>query len=335
MRYSLQTLLLAVAVVASATAAFGVVGFVAALIGLGLAAFVAAAKTKLEAMLIATIVVVLVLLLLPAFETRGPHPPWVSCHNNLKQIALAIHNYHDVHGCLPPAYLPDQDGKPMHSWRVLILPYMEESDLYAQYDFSEPWDGPNNRRLAPQMPYVYRCCGKRFTATSVATDFVAVTGPWTVWSGTEPVRLDDIPDGTDYTLLVVEIADSNVNWMEPRDISFEELLADIDREKGSALLSPHERGPFMNRWPFAPVAFADGHCRYLDADVDPKMLEALLTADGGEVVEEARLDLFTGGRHRQGRSPWPRRLAVLALFLSIALLVGRPWLKAVRRRRAS
>ncbi len=335
MRYSLQTLLLAVAVVASATAAFGVVGFVAALIGLGLGAFVAVAKTKLEAAVIAAIVVILVLLLLPPLQPRGGHPRWTECLNNLKQIGLAIHNYHDVHGCLPPAYIPDQDGKPMHSWRVLLLPYLEESDLYEQYDFSEPWDGPNNSRLAPQMPDVYRCYGKRRGAASVTTDFVAVTGPWTVWPGTEPVKLDDVSDGTDSTILVVEIADSDINWMEPRDVSFEELLGDADPKTGSALLSTHKAGEYSNRVAFATVAFADGSSARLRADVDRTTLEALLTTGGGETVDGAHFDFVTQRARPQSRSPWPKRLSVLALVLSVALLVGRPWLKAKFHRQSS
>jgi hypothetical protein len=185
------------------------------------------------------------------------------------------------------------------------------------------------------MPDVYRCYGKPRAAASVTTDFVAVTGPRTVWPGTERVKSEDVSDGTDRTILVVEIADSDVNWMEPRDVSIEELLADVDPKTGSALLSPHEAGKHTNRLAFAPIAFADGSSARLRADVDRTTLEALLTASGGETVDEAHFDFVTQRARPQSRSPWPKRLAVLALFLSVALLVGRLWLKAVRRQRAS
>jgi hypothetical protein len=66
------------------------------------------------------------------------------CRRQLRHIAIALQNYHDVHGQLPPAYLPDSRGRPMHSWRVLLLPFLEMQALYDQYDFNEPWDGPNN-----------------------------------------------------------------------------------------------------------------------------------------------------------------------------------------------
>jgi hypothetical protein len=76
---------------------------------------------------------------------------------NLKEIAMAMHNYHDTYGCLPPAYVPDGDGKPLHSWRVLLLEMMpnpEAQRLYEQYDFDQPWDSPKNLGLAKQMPPV-------------------------------------------------------------------------------------------------------------------------------------------------------------------------------------
>jgi type II secretory pathway pseudopilin PulG len=69
------------------------------------------------------------------------------CLNNLRQIALALQNYRDDFGCFPPAYVADDAGKPMHSWRVLILPYMDRKEVYSQYNFNEPWDGPTNSRL--------------------------------------------------------------------------------------------------------------------------------------------------------------------------------------------
>ena len=78
-------------------------------------------------------------------------PRWVvhrsECRNHLKQIGLALHNYHDTYGSLPPAITRGPDGKPWHSWRILILPWLEQQDIYDRYRFDEPWDGPNNRKL--------------------------------------------------------------------------------------------------------------------------------------------------------------------------------------------
>src|SRR5262249_42952585 len=74
------------------------------------------------------------------------------CKNNLKQIGLAMFNYHDAYGCFPPAYIADADGRPMHSWRVLLLPFLDEAARYRKYRFDEPWDGPNNSELATSVP---------------------------------------------------------------------------------------------------------------------------------------------------------------------------------------
>ena len=79
------------------------------------------------------------------------------CFGKLSYIHIALLNYQSVHGAWPPAYVADEQGKPAHSWRVLILPFLEEHALYRAYHFDEPWDGPNNRRLLDRMPAAYAC----------------------------------------------------------------------------------------------------------------------------------------------------------------------------------
>ncbi len=99
----------------------------------------------------------LICLLLPGISFAREAARRAQCTNNIKQLAFALHNYHDAYGQFPPAFVPDQDGRPIHSWRVLILPFIEQQGLYQQYEFAEPWDGPNNRRLLSQIPSLYRC----------------------------------------------------------------------------------------------------------------------------------------------------------------------------------
>ena len=111
---------------------FGVVAVVAVVLGLGRALFLA---------------------------VRGAREAAIqsNCRGRYCQLAVALHNYHDVYGSLPPAVVVDAHGKPMHSWRVLLLPFLEASDVYNRYDFNEPWDSPKNSRLANFMPMSYRC----------------------------------------------------------------------------------------------------------------------------------------------------------------------------------
>jgi type II secretory pathway pseudopilin PulG len=139
---------------------------------------------------------ILVLLVLPAPRTSKEAARRMQCSNHLKQIGLALQNYHDDYGTLPPAYVADADGKPMHSWRVLILPYLGEKALYDRYNFSEPWNGPNNSKLHSEVSHVFRCPSRRFGQPNTETTYVAVTGPQTAWPGDKAVSMADLTDGT-------------------------------------------------------------------------------------------------------------------------------------------
>ena len=146
-----------------------------------------------------------------------------ACTNNLKQIGLAMHNYHQVYGCFPPAFIPDKNGKPMHSWRVLILPYLEGQGIYSQYRFDEPWDSPHNAALAQYMPLVYYCPsepGPRGTQTSYAM----LVGPHCISDGPTAHRLQDITGGPSNTIMVAECNGAGINWMEPRDIDTQTMV---------------------------------------------------------------------------------------------------------------
>ena len=129
---------------------------------------------------------ILVALLLPAVQSREAARR-MQCSNNLKQIAIALHNYHDVYKALPPAYTVDENGNKLHSWRTLILPFVEQWDLYSQIKLDEPWDSPNNRRIAETVVPVF-CCPSESETMSPNTDYMAIVGPGTVFQGTEPCR---------------------------------------------------------------------------------------------------------------------------------------------------
>ena len=96
------------------------------------------------------------------------------CTCNLCQIKLALHNYHETYGTLPPAYIVDANGKPMHSWRMLIMPFLEQSGIFNQYDFSEPWNGPNNIKLLDSMPSNL-ACPSRLDKPIKLTSYVVIT----------------------------------------------------------------------------------------------------------------------------------------------------------------
>jgi hypothetical protein len=215
-------------------------------------------------------------LLLPAQRGTREAARRMQCSNHLKQIGLALENYHDVFGCFPPAYIADASGKPMHSWRVLILPFMEQKALYNKYRFDEPWDGPNNRTLHKEVVIPYSC-PSHGRVTDPETTYLAVVGRGTIWPGANAyMRYSDIADGSSDTLIVVESIDSGIHWMEPRDLDFATMPLTINGPTGPGMSSDH---------PNVVIAlFADGRTQALVKDTPPSIIRALLTIGGGESV---------------------------------------------------
>ena len=199
------------------------------------------------------------------------------CRGRLKQLALAFHNYHDAYGCFPPAYVADADGRAMHSWRVLLLPYMDQTTLYNEYRFDEPWDSPHNRTLASKIYLpVYQCASGPQAGVTLHTDYVVIVGPETLFPGATMTRLSDITDGSTNTILLAEIANSHIEWMEPRDLRAHEM---------SFVLNPPVRPGISSHHPSGPaVALADGSVTRLKNPLRPETLQVLTTIAGGEVL---------------------------------------------------
>lgn len=214
---------------------------------------------------------VLPALLLPAVQQAREAARRTQCKNNLKQIGLALHNYHDTFKAFPPAVIADESGKPMHSWRVLILPYIDQAPLYAQYNFSEPWDGPNNSRLLASMPPVYACPSHPGGPGNTSTAYAGVFGEQCVFQGTTPVGIMDITDGTSNTIMVGEATQANIPWMKPQDIDITAHPALGDRDGFS---SYHTGG--------VNVLMCDGAVQFLAQSINPQTLKALFTRNGGE-----------------------------------------------------
>jgi hypothetical protein len=217
----------------------------------------------------------LLFLLMPSIGTPRVVGRRSHCANNLKQIGLALHNYHDTYNSFPPAYVCDANGKPMHSWRVLVLPFMEQQALYDQYRFDEPWDGPNNRLLAAQIRKFYSCPQDHGHPGSTETSYVAIVGPGTAWPGEKAATFADFQDGTSNVLLVVEVHNSGIHWMEPRDLHVTQMATVINPPHGQGICSDHEAG--------AQVTLADGSVRFLKSDTPADVLRSLIHASDGAV----------------------------------------------------
>lgn len=220
------------------------------------------------------VTMVLVTACIPQFtDVRTPSRRAV-CANNLRQLALSVLMYEQSHGSFPPAYIPDAKGNPMHSWRVSVLPFLGRPDLRGAYRFSESWDGPNNRKLHSQWTDLF-CCPSATGKLKERTDYVAVTGPGTAWPGATGAMFKDICDPSK-CILLIELPDSDIHWMEPRDISLKEALALFS--KRNAKLSGHTGR--IN------VAFADCRVESLDQNSLIQHLRAMLPPDEPEKANE-------------------------------------------------
>lgn len=215
---------------------------------------------------------VLIALLLPAVQGAREAARRAQCSNNLKQIALALHNYHDSYRSFPPAYTVDATGKPLHSWRTLILPFLNQQAVYSNIDLTEPWNSPRNQAYNSMEIPTFRCPSE---ATSNGTSYMAIVGPNTIFQGANSVRLQDILDGTSNTIMVVEVSSNTHSWMEPVDLDATTMQLAINggpNEPGS-----HHPGGIN-------VSMADGAVRFISQSIDRKLLQSLTTINGAEPV---------------------------------------------------
>jgi hypothetical protein len=188
--------------------------------------------------------------------------------NNLKQIALAMHNYHDAYGHFPPQAVYSKEGKPLLSWRVLLLPFLEQDNLYRQFKLDEAWDSPHNKTLLAQMPKVY--ADPAVDPHQPETVYQGFAGPGAFFEGTKGLQIKDFTDGTSNTLMIVEAAVS-VPWTKPHDLPY-------DPNKPLPKMGGHRSGVFA-------AAFCDGSVRFLPEGIKESVLRALITRNGGEVVD--------------------------------------------------
>jgi prepilin-type processing-associated H-X9-DG protein len=199
----------------------------------------------------------------PARRTRN--------NNNLHQIGLALHSYHDIYGCLPPAAGRPRPEAPLVSWRVLLLASLDERDLYDAWNFDEPWDGPNNRKLWSRMPNCYQLPGRPHDGTK--TYYQVFVGADTAFPGERGLPFGAITDGTSNTIAVAEGAHP-VLWCEPVDIPFQPSPNGFD---------PHDVGGYFGK--AVNVLMVDGSVRSVSWKVSPQMFQNAITRADGQLVD--------------------------------------------------
>jgi hypothetical protein len=205
----------------------------------------------------------------PAITPAGTHEK--ETINSLKQIGLALHNFHQANHHYPPAYSTDGNGKPLLSWRVRILPYLEYDRLYKEFHLDEPWDSEHNKKLIQYMPAVYKDLDSKLAAKG-RTNFLTVRGENTVFPGEQGINFHDVTDGEGNTIMLVEVSDEKaVEWTRPDDFEYDQE----NPFKGLGGLRP--KGFF--------VGMADCSVRLFKATDDPAdlaMLKALFIRNDGQ-----------------------------------------------------
>ena len=212
-----------------------------------------------------------VALLLPAVQAGREAARRAQCVNNIKQIVLAIHCYHDATGVFPPLYTVDANGKPLHSWRVLLLPYLEQTALYEQIRLDEPWDSEHNRQFHNVVILPYACPSNPGGSCSYSAIAGEVFVPATKANSRGEHTLARITDGTSNTIAIVEVREPFC-WMDPTaDVSLEELVKGINRGRVG---SYHTGG--------MSVGLFDGSVRFFLRTVDKETLRNAGKRDSGK-----------------------------------------------------
>jgi hypothetical protein len=215
-------------------------------------------------------------LLWPTLESLKSRRDRMASLNNLQRIATALHAYALEYGTYPPPVVTDATGKPLYSWRVLILEQLGEANLAAAFRKDQTWDSPENVALLLRCPTVFVSPTTLSTRTGAEANYALIVGRGTLFPDSGPLGVSDIPDGRDQTLLVVETSHTNSEWSKPWDIDISKLNTKIGARGPNAIGGNHPGG--------AAVAFADETPGWLPEDLSPTLLQALITPAGGEAI---------------------------------------------------
>jgi prepilin-type processing-associated H-X9-DG protein len=189
----------------------------------------------------------------------------------MKQIGLAMHNYLSATNTFPKPMITDNNGKPLLSWRVAILPYIEQGELYNKFHLDEPWDSPHNKALINEMPPTY-VCPSRGNVEPGTTTYRMFVGKGAFSEKDQGTPIAGITDGTSNTIMVVEAAEA-VPWTKPdSDLEFDPDAKPSLYGAGS----PHPGG--FN------ALFGDGSVRFIKNSIAAQVFRALITRAGGEVI---------------------------------------------------
>jgi hypothetical protein len=239
-----------------------------------------------------------------------------NCCNNLRQIGLGLHNYHDIHKHFPPLNILDEDGKPLYSWMVQILPHMEYDNIYEQLHKDEPWNSNHNAGILGKFfPYEFACPSADRLSKDFSSNYVAIVGPGTMWRKEGTVMIKDLAN-TSLTVMAVECVTFKKHWAEPCTLTAEEILKNMETQTGTTISSNHSA--------YIEVLFADGSVRTVPSHVPISFWQKLLM---GEIKDQSEMEYWLDypGTPTPQFGPWANWLSFVIWIFSILLLFRRAW----------
>ena len=244
----------------------GAVGVLGIILGIGVACL----------MLCVGVGGVMYALLIPAVDRARQVAARTESTNNLKQIMLALQNYELQHGSYPPAYVTDSDGKPLYSWRVLILPQLGETELYDQFDLTKAWDDPANQDISDSMVKVFRSPLDDEVEEN-GTSYVGIVGRNTMFLTGTGRKASSVTDGAFNTIAVLEVKGFPGSWAAPIDPTLNQFSGVAIVGEGEGQLHPAQaNGSIL-------VGYADGMVRQLNASSAARVIQPVaITVNDGQ-----------------------------------------------------
>jgi hypothetical protein len=193
----------------------------------------------------------------------------------LRDIGRALHNHHDQMGHFPPAYVADATGKPLYSWRVLLLPYLGQQALYDRFDKTKAWDAPENLAISNTAVDAFKSPADTGVGAN-GVSYVAIVGEGCVFSGIKPRKFGEMLDGTSNTIAVIECRGIAGSWAAPVDLKQEGLRLELG-DAADQIRSPYPHGLLHLR--------CDGSVGTVATNQVSEVLPKMLTIAGGEILE--------------------------------------------------
>jgi prepilin-type N-terminal cleavage/methylation domain-containing protein len=218
--------------------------------------------TLIELLIVIATIAMLLAILLPALLAAREVALKAQISNNLRQVGLGLHKYVAIHeGLLPARAIFDIQGKPLLSWRVLLLPLLGEGKLYEQFHLDESWESDHNKPLIARMPSIFQDPRRPSDGT---TTFLAAVGNGLSFEGNTPLTISDLREGASNTIMVVQASHERaVPWTKPDDL-------EVDPAMPNAELGDAGRDGFE-------ALFVDGSVRTISKAIDAAVFKALFT----------------------------------------------------------